>query len=482
MALDKTTPLADPRFVLRQEFSNAALIFDPDTGEQYHFNGAGARVWRWLNGRRRPADIVKRLRAAYSDVPQQAERQVSDFVQMLMDKGLIFPSRRPADANGEDDPQEALGDAVDFPWMRTPRTVDVAVTARCNLHCTYCSHFSSAGDVDADLSTAEWLTFFRQLQRAAVMRVTLQGGEPFCRADLRALIEGIVANRMRFAILSNGTRVSREMAAFLAATGRCDGVQVSLDGSGAAVHDKFRGRGSFDAALEGLRRLQQAGLPVSVRVTLHRNNIADLPAIARLLLEDCDLDDFSCNAASHLGLCRENSCAVQLTAAERTRAMAVLTELAQNYPGRIQATAGPLAEAACWQDMIQARRQDRNPPPGGGRLTGCGGPMQTLAVRADGMLVPCIQLSHLELGRINRDDLVGVWQRHPILQRLRRRGDMSLDSFAFCQGCDFLAYCTGNCPALAYTLTGDDHHPSPDACLRRFLEQGGRLPERGDFR
>jgi hypothetical protein len=31
---------------------------------------------------------------------------------------------------------------------------------------------------------------------------------------------------------------------------------------------------------------------------------------------------------------------------------------------------------------------------------------------------------------------------------------------------------------MAYALAGEVNHPSPDACLRLFLEQGGRLPER----
>jgi hypothetical protein len=38
-------------------------------------------------------------------------------------------------------------------------------------------------------------------------------------------------------------------------------------------------------------------------------------------------------------------------------------------------------------------------------------------------------------------------------------------------------YCTGNCPGLSYTLVGEVNHPSPDACLRKFLAEGGRLPD-----
>ncbi len=72
--------------------------------------------------------------------------------------------------------------------MNTPRSVEISITNRCNLRCTYCSHFTSAGDVDQDLPTHEWLTFFEELGRCAVMGVTLEGGEPFCREDLRELI------------------------------------------------------------------------------------------------------------------------------------------------------------------------------------------------------------------------------------------------------------------------------------------------------
>ena len=31
--------------------------------------------------------------------------------------------------------------------MKTPRSVDLSITNGCNLRCTYCSHFTGAGDV-----------------------------------------------------------------------------------------------------------------------------------------------------------------------------------------------------------------------------------------------------------------------------------------------------------------------------------------------
>ena len=359
--------------------------------------------------------------------------------------------------------------------MATPRSIDLSITGDCNLRCRYCSHFGSASDSGRDLSTDAWLTFFKELRACAVMDVTLSGGEPFCRGDLEELIEGIVANRMRFHMLSNGTLISERMAGFLASTGRCNGVQVSIDGPDPDVHDAFRGEGNFHKAVAGIRHLQAHGVDVDVRVTIHRQNVNRLDDIARFLLEDLGLDGFSTNSASFMGLCRFDSDQIQLSTEERTFAMETLHRLKQQYDGRISAAAGPLADYENWTAMQQARRGSGESVTGG-YLTGCGCIMSAMAVRADGVMIPCSQLSHLELGRINRDDLKDVWQHHPILTRLRERSRVSLSEFEFCSGCDYVNHCTGNCPALAYTLVGDDNHPSPDACLRRFLEAGGTLP------
>jgi radical SAM protein with 4Fe4S-binding SPASM domain len=86
-------------------------------------------------------------------------------------------------------------------------------------------------------------------------------------------------------------------------------------------------------------------------------------------------------------------------------------------------------------------------------------------------------LSHIELGQINKDDLKDIWQNHPEMKKIRQRRNIPLNDYEFCKGCEYINYCTGNCPGLAYTITGKVNHPSPDACLRQFLEDGGKLPE-----
>jgi SynChlorMet cassette radical SAM/SPASM protein ScmE len=129
-----------------------------------------------------------------------------------------------------------------------------------------------------------------------------------------------------------------------------------------------------------------------------------------------------------------------------------------------------------WRRMEEARAQEKPAFHNGGRLTACGCPGSKISVRADGAIVPCNILAHVELGRINHDSLAEIWQNSPALNQLRNRHTIPLTGFEFCAGCSYIPYCTGNCPGLAYTITGQVDHPSPDACLQRFLDEGGTIP------
>gem|GEM_PF-6850870 len=135
-----------------------------------------------------------------------------------------------------------------------------------------------------DLPTASWLAFFEELDACKVMKVALSGGEPFMRQDLLEILEGIILHKMRFSLTTNATLISEEMAHYLKSCRRLEIIQVSIEGSRAEIHERLRGRDSFEAALRGLKLLIAAGLPVAVRVTATPYNLDDLKDICSLLL------------------------------------------------------------------------------------------------------------------------------------------------------------------------------------------------------
>ena len=360
--------------------------------------------------------------------------------------------------------------------MNTPKKIDLNITSKCNLRCSYCYYYSSEGDTGIDLPLDLWMKFFEECWIYAVMEVNLCGGEPLVRNDFKELVTGIVKNRMRFSILSNGTLIDDGIVEFLKSTKRCNSFQVSLDGFEPESHDIFRGKGTFEKALRGLKILIKYKVPATVRVTIHKHNVHKLDEIAELLLEDVGLPSFSTNSASHAGLCRQNKADVQLTVEEYSYAMEKLLKLKKKYNGRIGAQAGPLASAEHWLEVDQAIATGKKSLNNCGYLRSCGGVFSNLAVRSDGMIVPCTQINHVELGKINEVDLKDVWQNHAKLNQLRARRDILLGKFKYCKGCKYVSFCRGGCPALAYNLAGNVNVPSPDACYKRFLEMGGKLP------
>ena len=353
--------------------------------------------------------------------------------------------------------------------MRTPRTVDLELTSRCNLRCRYCYYMDNEGVTYRDMSTERWLALFEEFGRAQVMNICLSGGEALLRPDFFELLDGLVRNRMRFQLLTNGKLVIPEVAQRLEASGRCDSVQVSLDGSRPEIHEKLRGKGSFAPALEAIKILHEQGLPTTVRVTIHAFNIEDLPVLAHLLLVEIGLPSFSTNAISSLGTQAKYGDDLFLPPALRLRSMHVLAELDQRYPGRIEAAAGPLAEWKMFNEMETARRAGKIIPQRG-RLTGCGCIFERLAVRADGAYVPCVTLPQMVLGFAGYDALEEVWRNAAQFNLLRQRIHVPLTTFKHCRECAYNNLCTGNCPGTSLSTSGDPNRPAQEGCLDLFQQ------------
>lgn len=350
--------------------------------------------------------------------------------------------------------------------MPSPRQVDIAVTGRCNLSCAYC-FYADEMTARGDLPTETWLRFFDELGRLGVMTVTLTGGEVFSRYDLFTLIDGVIANRMRYSLLSNGTLITEktlEQFGVGKRRQRLDSIQISIDGSTAEVHNMSRPK-SFERALRGLKLLKEAGFPVTVRVTVNRHNVDDLENTVRLLLDEVGLASIGTNEAYPCGA-TDRSGDITLTPEQRRQAMHMLTELSERYPGRISASAGPLAYARELKNIQEAMRRGETGFPGRGCLTACGGVFSQMGVMHDGTMVPCHNLSTLPIGNIQQDDLGAAWQSGAWIQAARQRYTIPLSSLETCRDCEYQSFCTGGCPGGAVYLYDDLNARSPLDCYR----------------
>lgn len=359
--------------------------------------------------------------------------------------------------------------------MSTPRSVDIALTGRCNLACQYC-FYADEMVARTDLPTERWLAFFDELGRLGVMDVTLTGGEAFTRPDLFELIDGVIANRMRYDILSNGTLITEKTLAQFAVGKRrlrLNSIQVSIDGATAEVHDKSRPN-SFERALRGLRLLLEAEFPVTVRVTVNRYNVDTLERVARLLLDEVGLPSFSTNEAYACGATDRAEGGVMLSPAQRLQAIRVLGELATRYEGRISAQAGPQVMARELARIDEMLAEGCTGLPGRGTLSACGGVFNKISVLHDGTIVPCHNVSTLRLGAIGEDDLQQIWLEHPLMQAMRARREIPLSTLEACQDCPYQGFCTGGCPGWGVFATGRLDVPDPASCYRLIKAQQSR--------
>jgi SynChlorMet cassette radical SAM/SPASM protein ScmE len=355
----------------------------------------------------------------------------------------------------------------DMHVMPSPRHVDIAVTGKCNLACQYC-FYADEMVARSNLPTERWLAFFEELGQLGVMDVTLTGGEVFTRPDLFELIDGIIANRMRYSLLTNGTLITEETLKQFEVgkrRQRLDSIQISVDGSSAEVHDLSRPK-SFKRALRGLKLLKEAGFPVTVRVTVNRFNVDDLENVAHLLLDEVGLPSFSTNEAYACGATDRTEGNIILTPMQRKKAMDVLTRLAAQYDNRIGAQAGPLVLAREMKTMDEMLVNGQTSQPGRGTLSSCGGVFSQLGVMHDGTIVPCTILSVYSIGKISENKLKDVWLYHPIMVAMRQRRDIPLNTLETCQGCTYQGFCTGGCPAGAVYANGEINTRNPMSCFR----------------
>ena len=166
-----------------------------------------------------------------------------------------------------------------------------------------------------------------------------------------------------------------------------------------------------------------------------------------------------------------------LSVAQRREVMNLLTQLNEKYNHRISATAGPLALTRQEARIHEAQENGQDSLPGYGCLTACGGVFTKIALLHDGTIVPCHVISDLHLGNVLTDDLGKIWLEHPLLQAMRQRRQIPLDSIEPCRTCDYKGYCTGGCPGGALFLNGDFNTRNPMDCYRILIGEEEYSPQ-----
>ena len=81
-------PIANPIVVLREEFDDWAVLFNPDTADAVGTNPVGVAVWKRMNGKRSLADIVSEIQNDFEDTPDTVFKEITAFIDRLANHGF----------------------------------------------------------------------------------------------------------------------------------------------------------------------------------------------------------------------------------------------------------------------------------------------------------------------------------------------------------------------------------------------------------
>ena len=166
---------------------------------------------------------------------------------------------------------------------RIPFQVNIHLTDKCNLRCSYC--YIDFDNAQRDLSLDQLEKILSDIRNLGGERISLEGGEPLARKDIGEIVDLIDDLGMECNINTNGFFLPSKIDLLK----KVSTFAISLDGE-REVHDELRGKGSFDRALDAIKVARKNGIRVNIFCVLTKKNRGSLDYLINLTKEfDCYL-------------------------------------------------------------------------------------------------------------------------------------------------------------------------------------------------
>ena len=87
--MDTKKLIVNPIVVLRKEFDDWAVLFNPDSAEAVGINPVGVAIWELLAEDSSMDGIVEIIKKNFADVPGIAQEEIQTFIADLAKRGFI---------------------------------------------------------------------------------------------------------------------------------------------------------------------------------------------------------------------------------------------------------------------------------------------------------------------------------------------------------------------------------------------------------
>ena len=168
-----------------------------------------------------------------------------------------------------------------------PHTAALELTYRCNHSCIFCSCPWEDDDTykQSELSLQEWYAVIDQLIKYGVNYITLTGGEPLTRSDLRNIIEYIHLKNIRLNMISNGRKIDDDFLDFIAE----NDVAICISVPGVSTFKDQTGIDNIGHVLSLFDKAHERKIQVTANIAVTKKNLPELyENIAYPLLHGAD--------------------------------------------------------------------------------------------------------------------------------------------------------------------------------------------------
>jgi pyrroloquinoline quinone biosynthesis protein E len=276
-----------------------------------------------------------------------------------------------------------------------------------------------------------------------VVHVGLTGGEPGVRRDLPEIVAAAHAAGIYTHLVTAGLPLARDGLAALRDAG-LRSVQLSLQDATAAGSERIAGLDCLERKLAFAGWVRELGLPLTLNVVLHRENLARVPELIAL--------------ARRLG-------AARLELANAQYHGWALRNRAALLPARAQLDAAAAAVRAAQAECAQPEILFVLPDHHAGRPKPCmgGWARRTIVVAPDGAVLPCHGAAALplEFWSARERPLAACWSDAPGMNAYRGESWMREP----CRSCPERERDFGGCRCQAFALAGDAAEADPACAL-----------------
>ena len=326
-----------------------------------------------------------------------------------------------------------------------PYTLVAELTYRCPLQCVYCSNPIELERHRDELDTAAWVRIVDEAEALGVVQLNLTGGEPLLRDDLEPIVFAARRRDLYTNLITSAVPLTRERLAALRQAG-LDAVQISLQDSTPAGSQAIAGVDRFDAKLAAAEWTTSLGLPLTINVVLHRDNL-DRVGEFIALAEQLGAQRVELANTQYLGWALANRAKLLPTRSQLERARALADEARARLRGKMEVL---FVLPDYYADRPRACMD------GWGR--------RFIVVAPDGLVLPCHAahtLPGFEFPRATEYSLEQVWHDADAFQRFRGEAWMPEP----CKSCDKRHVDFGGCRCQAFHLTGDATATDPACSL-----------------